>query len=44
MSPAVESSVSATTSQSRSSRVRNRPPLPNASLRRGTSGMQARPR
>lgn len=33
--------ASANSSATRSSRVRQRPPVPNSSLRRGTSGMQA---
>ena len=40
LSPAADS-VHAGSTPSRSSRVRQRPPLPNAGLRRGTSGMQA---
>jgi len=42
-SPTAESASAAST-PSRSSRVRQRPPVPNASMRKGTSSMQARTR
>ncbi len=44
LDPALESAPSAASSSSRSSRVRQRPPLPNAGLRRSNSGMQANSR
>jgi hypothetical protein len=41
-STATQAPVNPSQSPARSSRVRNRPPLPNSGARRGTSGLQAR--
>ncbi len=42
--PSSQNTPTVNSSGSRASRVRQRPPIPNPSLRRGTSGMQARSR
>jgi hypothetical protein len=44
VSTSKEESAPPSPSPARSSRVRNRPPMPNSGMRRGTSGIQARAR